>query len=140
MQAALTSYQGFRPCVAAPRAVARSSGMSMVCQRQSLVVRASAAAPPVPLPVKTLDGSSAGTASIALRVADEDTAKGLVHRYLVMVRQNARQVRGQCSGHGGGMRGAARPAGGMRLAHHSRPRDSDTRCRRRCCCRAMPAR
>jgi hypothetical protein len=27
-----------------------------------------------------------------LRVADNETSKGLVHRYLVMVRQNARRV------------------------------------------------
>jgi hypothetical protein len=27
-----------------------------------------------------------------LRVADNETSKGLVHRYLVLVRQNARRV------------------------------------------------
>ncbi|EFN52995.1 hypothetical protein CHLNCDRAFT_49059 [Chlorella variabilis] len=56
------------------------------------MVSAATVAAPVALPVKKLDGSDVGSsASISLRVADEDTANGLVHRYLVMVRQNARQ-------------------------------------------------
>ena len=58
----------------------------------SLVVRASRLAEPAALPVKTLTGSDAGQASIALRVAEEDTATGLVHRYLTTVLRNARQV------------------------------------------------
>lgn len=50
-------------------------------------------------------------------MADEDTAKGLVHRYLVMVRQNARQVTdlegGPCSQLELGAQGSrARMAGG----------------------------
>lgn len=64
-------------------------------QRPALVVRASKVAEPAALPVKTLSGSDAGEASIALRVAEEDTATGLVHRYLTTVMRNARQVRPQ---------------------------------------------
>jgi len=59
--------------------------------RKQLLVQASVQAAPVALPVKKLDGADAGSDSIALRVADDDTANGLVHRYLVHVRQNARQ-------------------------------------------------
>lgn len=55
-------------------------------------INASMLAEPATLDVKKLDGSAAGAASLALRVADDDAAKGLVHRYLVMVRQNARRV------------------------------------------------
>lgn len=62
-------------------------------RRPSLVVRASKLAEPAALPVKTLSGNAAGEASIALRVAEEDTATGLVHRYLTTVMRNARQVR-----------------------------------------------
>jgi len=57
-----------------------------------MVVRASVLAEPATIDIKGLDGSSAGTASLALRVADPDSSKGLVHRYLVMIRQNARRV------------------------------------------------
>ena len=45
----------------------------------------------VALPVKSIDGSDKGTEELTLKVA-EDTARGLVHRYLVMVQQNARRV------------------------------------------------
>jgi large subunit ribosomal protein L4 len=54
-------------------------------------VRASTAAKPAQLDVKTFDGSSSGSEQLALKVADNSTARGLVHRYLVMVRQNGRQ-------------------------------------------------
>jgi hypothetical protein len=60
--------------------------------RQIVAVRASVIAEPAAVDVKNLDGTGAGTASLALRVAEPDVAKGLVHRYLVMVRQNARRV------------------------------------------------
>jgi large subunit ribosomal protein L4 len=39
----------------------------------------------------TFEGSSAGTASLDLKTAKPDVAKGLVHKYVVMVRQNARR-------------------------------------------------
>ena len=60
--------------------------------RQQLAVKASVMAEPATIDVKNLDGSSAGSAALSLRVADNETSKGLVHRYLVMVRQNARRV------------------------------------------------
>jgi len=60
--------------------------------RRHLAARASVMAEPATIVVKNLDGSSAGSAALSLRVADNETSKGLVHRYLVMVRQNARRV------------------------------------------------
>lgn len=59
----------------------------------STVTKASVVAEPARLDVKSVDGKSSGTAALSLRVADPDTSKGLVHRYIVMVRQNMRQVR-----------------------------------------------
>ncbi len=53
----------------------------------------SAVAAPAELTVKSFDGESAGTEQLALKVADRSTANGLVHRYLVTVRQNNRAVR-----------------------------------------------
>lgn len=61
-------------------------------RRTLSTVAQSAPAPAVQLPVKGVDGSSMGTASMSLKVAQE-SAKGLVHRYLVYVLQNQRQVR-----------------------------------------------
>ncbi|KXZ46544.1 hypothetical protein GPECTOR_42g751 [Gonium pectorale] len=58
--------------------------------RQAVVVRASTVAAPATIPYKAVDGSDKGTQQLALKVA-QDSAKGLVHRYLVMVQQNARQ-------------------------------------------------
>jgi large subunit ribosomal protein L4 len=57
------------------------------------ITKASVVAEPASLEVKSTDGSSSGKASLSLRVADAETANGLVHRYVVMVRQNMRQVR-----------------------------------------------
>jgi large subunit ribosomal protein L4 len=81
MQASL-----FKPAVAGralrPAAVARVG----------LVARASAVKS-VAVPVKTVSsGSDAGSENLAIKVADESSARGLVHRYLVMVQQNARRV------------------------------------------------
>ena len=45
------------------------------------------------LQVRDAQGAEVGSAELALKVAGDDTAKGLVHRYLVYVRQNARAVR-----------------------------------------------
>lgn len=47
-------------------------------------------AKPVSLDVKSFEGETSGSQNLALRVAADSTAKGLVHRYLVTVRQNAR--------------------------------------------------
>lgn len=75
-----------------PSAGARApfSGSS---RRTAVCVRAAVAAAPVSVPVKGADGAAAGSESLALGVAPETTAKGLVHRYLVYAQQNARQVR-----------------------------------------------
>lgn len=75
---------GSRPVVAPRRAVVNS--------RQPLQIAASAVAQPATLPYKAVDGADKGKQSMALKVAGE-TGKGLVHRYLVMVQQNARRVR-----------------------------------------------
>lgn len=64
-----------------------------VASRCNTAVRAASVAAPVSVDVKKLDGSSAGSASVSLRVADASTATGVVHRYLTLVRQNLRQVR-----------------------------------------------
>jgi hypothetical protein len=44
------------------------------------------------LPVKSADGADAGTEQLALKVARPETAKGLVHRYVVYTLQNKRRV------------------------------------------------
>jgi large subunit ribosomal protein L4 len=61
--------------------------------RVQTITRASVVAEPASLDVKKADGSSSGKASLSLKIADPETANGLVHRYVVMVRQNMRQVR-----------------------------------------------
>ena len=61
----------------------------------ALQVRAAIVAEPATVAIKGIDGSSKGSSTMALKVASDETAKGLVHRYLVTVRQNARQVRQQ---------------------------------------------
>jgi hypothetical protein len=72
----------------------RPSGLALASRsRGALVVRAAVAAQPAKVTVKTADGAEAGTEELALGVAPATTAKGLVHRYLVYVQQNARQVR-----------------------------------------------
>jgi hypothetical protein len=71
-------FSGFKPSAAAPRRVA-------------VAVRASAAAAPVSLPKKSVEGAALGEEQLSLKVAT-DSAKGLVHRYLVYVQQNARRV------------------------------------------------
>lgn len=53
-------------------------------------MRASAVAAPASLPVKSIEGADLGSEQLALKVAG-DTAKGLVHRYIVYVQQNARR-------------------------------------------------
>lgn len=86
----LPKFNGLR----ASKDVSRAVKQQNIPQRAQFMVRAaSVIAEPATIDVKKLDGSSAGTASLSLRVAEPDNAKGLVHRYLVMVRQNARRVR-----------------------------------------------
>jgi hypothetical protein len=68
------------------------AGRPFCSRRPAVVVRAAVAAKPVPVPVKSADGASAGSVDLALGVAPAETAKGLVHRYLVYVQANARKV------------------------------------------------
>lgn len=42
------------------------------------------------LPVRDTQGEDVGSVELSVKIAGDDTAKGLVHRYLVMARQNAR--------------------------------------------------
>ncbi len=46
----------------------------------------------VDLQVKSIEGSDGGTGQLSLRVADPTKSKGLVHRHVVLIQQNARQV------------------------------------------------
>jgi hypothetical protein len=55
-------------------------------------VKAAVAAAPASLPVKSADGADVGTEQLALKVARPETAKGLVHRYVVYTLQNKRRV------------------------------------------------
>lgn len=50
-------------------------------------------AAPVDLQVKSIEGSDGGTGQLSLRVADPTKSKGLVHRHVVLIQQNARQVK-----------------------------------------------
>lgn len=64
---------------------------------RAVTVHASRVAEAAVLPVKAFDGADVGTANLALKVAGDDTARHVVHRYLVLVNQNARQVRSAAS-------------------------------------------
>jgi hypothetical protein len=55
-------------------------------------VKAAVAAAPASLTVKSADGADVGTEQLALKVARPETAKGLVHRYVVYTLQNKRRV------------------------------------------------
>lgn len=67
-------------------AVSRPATLS---RRQLSVCNSAAASAQVPM--KAADGAEKGEQQLALKVAEE-TAKGLVHRYMVMVQQNKRRV------------------------------------------------
>lgn len=89
MNALASQFAGVRltPARAAPASASR----------RGVVCVASATAETGRLPAAkvkkvTFDGKAAGEATMHLHSAPEDSAKGLVHRYLVMVRQNARRV------------------------------------------------
>jgi len=78
----------------APRAAAAPARAGAVSLRAAPRCVASAERlPPSTVRRVKLDGSAAGEATLALKTAKEATAVGLVHRYLVLVRQNARRVR-----------------------------------------------
>jgi hypothetical protein len=65
-----------------------------VAQRRNIAqkVRASTVAEPATLDVKSIKGQTVGTESLSLKVADSNVARGLLHRYIVLIRQNAREV------------------------------------------------
>jgi large subunit ribosomal protein L4 len=92
LAAAPARFVGLRRAAPAP-AVRLSARPSSRPAAGALQVRASLVAEPASLSVKGLDGSSKGEQSLSLKVVEDDKAKGLVHRYIVTVRQNARQVR-----------------------------------------------
>lgn len=56
-------------------------------------IQASKVAEPVELDVVSVTGESIGIEKLSLKVADDDKAKGLVHRYLVKVRRDMRKVK-----------------------------------------------
>eukprot|EP00232_Nephroselmis_pyriformis_P031136 CAMPEP_0182864260 /NCGR_PEP_ID=MMETSP0034_2-20130328/7077_1 /TAXON_ID=156128 /ORGANISM="Nephroselmis pyriformis, Strain CCMP717" /LENGTH=273 /DNA_ID=CAMNT_0024996513 /DNA_START=22 /DNA_END=843 /DNA_ORIENTATION=- len=139
-KAPIASFAGFRQVQGkgvalnmAPRAV-RLSASRVVTKAGSHV------AEPAKLSVKDTKGGDAGSETLALKVAG-DTARSLVHRYLVLVRQNARsgnastltrsEVRGggkkpyQQKGTGNARRGSQRtplrPGGGVTFG--PKPRD-----------------
>jgi len=77
-----------------PRQASTPAGPSRPRCSAVAPLAAAVAAPPASLDVKSFkDGSSAGApATLSLAVAEEDTAGAVVHRYVVMLRQNARAV------------------------------------------------
>lgn len=69
-----------------------SAQRSVKVSRSMVQVKAAVKAAPVAVPVKGLDASDKGQFELALHTAPEDTAKHVVHRYMVMFRQNNRAV------------------------------------------------
>jgi large subunit ribosomal protein L4 len=47
----------------------------------------------------TFDGAKSSAATLELKTARAEVARGLVHKYVVMVRQNARRVRARATRH-----------------------------------------
>jgi hypothetical protein len=82
-----SSFTGANVLRAAPCRVATPSRK---CNVQE--IRAAVIAEPAKLDVKTFQGSSVGSENLALKVAESGVAKGLVHRYVVLIRQNGRAV------------------------------------------------
>lgn len=66
--------------------------LSAKSSRQTMQVRNAVKAEPASVPVKKLDASAAGEFKLQLHVAPQDTANHVVHRYMVMFRQNNRAV------------------------------------------------
>ncbi len=77
MQSAFVGQQlAFRPS----QQLGAASKQLQTAARRQLLVQASVQAAPATLPVRKMDGADAGSASISLKVAEPDTANGLVHR------------------------------------------------------------
>lgn len=56
------------------------------------MTKASQKAAPAELQIKSIGGSDSSTGQLSLRVAEPTKSKGLVHRHVVMIQQNSRQV------------------------------------------------
>lgn len=69
----------------------RGAAASAPVRARTVTVKASVAAQPASLTVKSADGADVGTEQLALKVARTETAKGLVHRYVVFTLQNRRR-------------------------------------------------
>jgi|APGre2960657444_1045066.scaffolds.fasta_scaffold00630_2 hypothetical protein len=77
----------------------RPQAQARLCSSQRAPLRCVAAVagvtaqrlPAVQVKKVSFDGAPAGEATLALHTAKESTAVGLVHRYLTLVRQNARR-------------------------------------------------
>lgn len=117
----------------APAVARLPACLAPTSSRQPLHVCCSAAAPPAEVPVKGVDGSSKGSKKLALKVAEE-TAKGLVHRYMVLVLQNKRRVSGgdAMGGHACSHRPKHKPSSSATSNLHARPAWPP------CCCLAGP--
>jgi hypothetical protein len=81
--------------VATMQSIRTTQGRRLAAPTAGRVVQchASKKAEPVVIPKLSVSGATEGGVPLSLRVAGEATARHVVHRYLVMVRQNARQVR-----------------------------------------------
>jgi hypothetical protein len=75
----------------------RGAAASAPVRARTVCVKAAVTAAPASLPVKSADGADVGTEQLALKVARPETAKGLVHRYVVFTLQNRRRVSQLCS-------------------------------------------
>ena len=58
-----------------------------------VVTQASRQAEPAQLTSKTFGAQDSGSEKLSLKVADPTASRGLVHRHVVLIQQNARQVR-----------------------------------------------
>ena len=72
----------------------RTVKLTSICLNR-FTIQAAQKASPVDLQVKSIEGSDGGTGQLSLRVADPTKSKGLVHRHVVLIQQNARQVTSQ---------------------------------------------
>jgi large subunit ribosomal protein L4 len=95
MLGSVTLRAQLRPAPLAAAAPARAGAVSLRAAPRCMAYSPVSAErlPPSQVRKVSFDGAAAGEATLALKTAKEATAVGLVHRYLVLVRQNARRVR-----------------------------------------------
>lgn len=84
---AAPAMSGVKLSTTAPRRATTTTTPAHAARRTS--VHALAAA----VDQLTFDGAKSGSSTLELKTARAEVAKGLVHKYVVMVRQNARRVR-----------------------------------------------